>query len=152
MSELVVIGMNPKEKPTAMKAFSEKFVRQWQSCDARDDMQVAKLALLAFQKVISIQPYANCNKRLTTWLVQLVTRSLDRPCYLMRDPVEQQNSKSNYHDALAIINSDPKPFLSHVVERMKLAETQGHYKDELAYDICMLRYEVYSQLLEYQKS
>jgi hypothetical protein len=151
LKELVVVCIDPATYPDTMKKFATDLLLSWKQCDAKNTSQLVDLLHKGYCGVAGIHPYANGNGRLATWLINVISRSLNRPSFLMREKGERFNAKSSYGAAIAQLKHDKSElFKAHVLQRIIRAEEAGHIEAGVEMQTAKIRHETYLLLKRMQ--
>lgn len=127
VDKVVKICISPTQYPQEIKKFAQDLVKSWQICNKDNLDDVAALATKAFYEITEIHPYFNGNGRLATCAMNIILRSLGKPSILMRHPMERNDPKSSYSQAIKSINSNSDLLFQHIKNRIKETEAQGDY-------------------------
>lgn len=148
LSDVVTACMKPEQIPAAMETFCDQLALKWRTCDGGNQEQLGNLLHFSFLHLSGlIHPFANGNGRESTWLVNVIARSFNRPSFLMRRPNDRANPESSYRVVLATMQTHPENFKRHVFQQMEL-------KPEVEEGECQLVVENVRNLLlikDYQK-
>ncbi len=151
ISKMVTVCLRPEQFPAVMQDFAEKFVAAWKVCDPSNEEQFSSLLLDAYNGVAGIHPFANCNGRTGTWLLNLISVSLDKPSFLLREPGDKNNAESAYSMAIDTINIDPALFKKYILSVIAKAEAGLKFDDSKNYEIAMRRNQTLTCIREMGK-
>lgn len=146
----IITFCTPVEKiPQAMKDFSKNILRQWKSLPGKDTAIVAAVTSEIFYAFTHIHPFANCNGRTATCLMNIILKSIGLPDILLRYPGERNDSASDYEKVMAVIDDTRKPFAMHILACINTARQNPFQNTKLA-QIIQLRVAISlrSQALE----
>lgn len=127
---------NPKTFSAQMQKYAEELLKLWSKCDSNNIDQVSELATYAFKELASIHPFADCNGRTATCIMNIVLRSLNKPSILLRQPGERDDTNSQYTQAIDAIQTNPTLLKEHIKKRLL---TQTPYTNDLMKQIMMLK-------------
>lgn len=133
VDQLAIVGPPPWEIETRMQAFAVELCDHWKiaAVETAAELQtVSKLLAFTFHQIVSIHPYGNGNGRVATVMINIISRSLNYPGFMMREPGQRNEEASSYGKAMAVIDTDVQMLETHIHQQIEKAQQGYIYIDD----------------------
>lgn len=129
IDRVVKIPMHASRFASSMLEYAKRILDAYYSVNADDLDAVAYLLSEAFYGLTEIHPFANGNGRTATCLINLMSRALGGPSFMMRLPGEKSNPSSSYAKAIEQIDLNRDLLSQHIRSCLERANKEGWYSN-----------------------